>query len=127
MVVLYGTLRLIALAEGAIGRGSGIEGYASQRTATLDARFASSAVHVEVMLVRTLLAIDVGVVAQGRPAVVDSGLQDRLDGLCQIMTALFADAPRLGVDSRDEQRFVGINVSNASDRSLAQELGLDRS
>ena len=117
----------MALAEGAIGRGSGIEGYASQRTAALDARFASSAVDVEVMLVRTLLAIDVGVVAQGRPAVVDSGLQDRLDGLCQIMTALFADAPRLGVDSRDEQRLVGINVSNARNWSLAQELGLDRS
>ncbi len=79
------------------------------------------------MLVPAGVALGIHIVPQGGAAVVDPGSKDRHDRLCQPVSARPAHPPGEGMDACQEERLVGVDVSDAGDRSLRQELRLHRS
>lgn len=76
------------------------------------------------MLVCSLVAIDVDVVAKRRSSVVDSGLEYSFDRFGQGLAAVSSYPGCLGVDTGREECLVGVDVPNTGYRSLAEQLRL---
>jgi len=118
---------LAALAGVTPGCGSGVD---LARPKLGPAAFASvtrAAVTVEVMLVLTLASVDCSVVAQCRSAIVNRGRENLPQGSQQPGRLVLGDPPPGGVNPRQPEGFVGIDVPDTGNRSLAEKLGLDSS
>lgn len=76
------------------------------------------------MLVCSLVAIDVDVVAKRRSSVVDSGLEYSFDRFGQGLAAVSSYSGCLGVDAGSEECLIGVDVPNTGYRSLAEQLRL---
>ncbi len=77
------------------------------------------------MLVAARAPFGVDIVAQRRSAVLQTVAEDDLDALGEPLTSLRSNPFASRVDSGEEKSLIGVDVADASDGSLAQQLRLD--
>ena len=113
------------LAGGAEGGAPGVDDGAPELGAAAQAGLAGAAVGAELELVAAGLAVGGAVVAQRGAAVGDALLEDDAQLGEQPVGLLAGDRAAARVDAGAPQRLVGVDVADARDRPLRQQLGLD--
>ena len=115
-----------ALAVGAERARPGVDCSCLKRGAAFDARLPTTAVGNQFVLVPAGVALGIDIVPQGGAAVLHSGSQDCHDRLGQPVGSRPADPSGEGMDAREEERLVGVDVPHAGHGALRQELRLHR-
>jgi hypothetical protein len=89
---------------------------------------ASAPINAQVELIRSGLTVAISIRRKRRAPVGNSGSQDGLDRSDQARYLRHIQLPRRDerMNTRLEQRFIGVDVANAGDYSLVQDQRLDR-
>src|SRR5215217_8233767 len=120
------TRGLPALAGGAVGRAAAAEHDLPQWRGAPGAGATCLAVGDQVVGVAAALAVDHAVVAEGGAFAGDGVGEDLTDGAMESMGAAEADPAGGGVDAGQPEGLVGVDVADAGDRALGEQVGLDR-
>ncbi len=101
---------------------------AANQSAAFVAGLIGAAKDADEVLLAPFVAVDIGVIAKGGAAVLDAVAEDATNRLVQGATFCRAQRSgwRLRMQTREEQRLIGVDVADASDIALVQQRGFDR-
>jgi len=101
---------------------------ATDNRAAVVTRFVSATKHTDKVLLLALRTVDIGVVAERCAAMGDSVLEDLANGLAQQPSFGRAQRAgrRFGIERREEEGCIGVDIADASDIAWVEQRRLDR-
>lgn len=112
------------LADAAPCGRSGIPDPGPQQGAASLTRLVGAAIATQIELVLALLTFSIAIITQGRSAAIDRRGNDFCNRVAQSASGRLRDLASGRVHPSEPERLVGINVADASDGALTEQLGL---